>query len=80
MASDKEHQDGGWAQRFETATGVPPLENTTTVHDDEEYYSVPPGYWFSYQFIGSAVAIVLLANSLFIGYAMPVSFMTQLSP
>lgn len=30
------------------------------------------GYWKSYRFLGSLLAIVLMANSLFIGYAMPV--------
>lgn len=29
-------------------------------------------YWFSLQFIGTLLGIMLLANSLFIGYAMPV--------
>lgn len=33
---------------------------------------VPPGYWTSYRFLGSCAAIILLANNLFIGYAMPV--------
>jgi hypothetical protein len=42
-----------------------------TVHTDTE--QVPLGYWRSYKFIGSVVAIILLANSLFIGYVMPVS-------
>lgn len=37
-------------------------------HDSE----VPKGYWTSFDFIGSCAAIVLLANCLFIGYAMPV--------
>lgn len=29
-------------------------------------------YWLSFRFIGSLIGIMLLANSLFIGYAMPV--------
>jgi hypothetical protein len=33
---------------------------------------VPSGYWRSYRFLGSLLAIVLLANGLFIGYVMPV--------
>jgi hypothetical protein len=41
------------------------------VHADAE--EVPPGYWRSPRFIGSIVAIVLLANSLFIALVMPVS-------
>lgn len=30
------------------------------------------GYWKSYRFLGSLLAICLMANSLFVGYAMPV--------
>ena len=33
---------------------------------------VPKGYWTSFRFLGSSLAIVLLANNLFIGYSMPV--------
>lgn len=32
-----------------------------------------PGYWFSLRFIGTLLGIMFLANSLFIGYAMPVT-------
>jgi hypothetical protein len=39
---------------------------------EQEGAGVPAGYWYSPRFIGSTVAIVLLANNLFIGYAMPV--------
>ena len=31
------------------------------------------GYWTSTQFMGSALAIILLGNTLFFGYAVPVS-------
>lgn len=31
------------------------------------------GYWGSWPFIGSLSAMILMANSLFCGYAMPVS-------
>lgn len=37
-------------------------------HDVEEL----KGYWGSWRLIGAFAAIVLMANSLFIGYAMPV--------
>jgi hypothetical protein len=33
---------------------------------------VPSGYWRSFRFLGSMLAIILLANGLFIGYVMPV--------
>lgn len=56
-----EHREDG-------SSGVP-------VPDDD--LSVPKGYWYSYRFIGSMTAIVLLANNLFIGYAMPVSLTAQ---
>ncbi|ERT01322.1 hypothetical protein HMPREF1624_02566 [Sporothrix schenckii ATCC 58251] len=36
----------------------------------------PPGYWTSFRFIGSVLAIVLLANNLFIGYSMPASILS----
>ena len=36
-------------------------------------FVLPPGYWYSWRFIGSVTAIVLLGNNLFIGYLMPVS-------
>lgn len=42
-----------------TSTGNEPLPENT-------------GYWFSPRFIGTLLGIMLLANSLFIGYAMPV--------
>lgn len=48
-------------------------EQITMVAPDEDGSGVPPGYWTSPRFLGSCVAIVLLANNLFIGYAMPVS-------
>lgn len=44
---------------------------------EEEGAGVPAGYWYSPRFIGSTVAIVLLANNLFIGYAMPVRLNTN---
>lgn len=34
---------------------------------------MPAGYWRSFRFIGSILAIILLANGLFIGYVMPVN-------
>jgi hypothetical protein len=52
-------------------------DGTNDLHagvEANEYDSaVPPGYWYSYEFVGSMVGIALLGNSLFIGYAMPVS-------
>ena len=43
----------------------------SSVADDDT--GVPKGYWTSYRFLGSMVAILLLANNDFIAYAMPVS-------
>ena len=34
------------------------------------------GYWKTYRFLGSLIAIALMANSLFIGYAMPVNVLS----
>jgi hypothetical protein len=41
------------------------------VHTDLD--EIDSGYWRSYKFLGTVLAIILLANSLFIGYVMPVS-------
>lgn len=46
------------------------VDVTANKHDS----SVPQGYWTSFRFPRSCIAIVLLANCLFIGYAMPVCF------
>jgi hypothetical protein len=51
------------------------LEQAETFEDfpnEADSNDVPSGYWRSYRFIGSLLAIVLLANGLFIGYVMPV--------
>jgi hypothetical protein len=39
--------------------------------------TVPRSYWYSPGFLGSCLAIILLGNNLFIGYAMPVSISTD---
>lgn len=49
-------------------------EQSVVMNSDDDDFQVPKGYWYSYRFIGSMVGIVLLANNLFIGYAMPVSY------
>jgi hypothetical protein len=51
---------------------VAPSTPTLSEHDDEN--DVPPGYWTSPRFIGSLIAIVLLANAAFIQYSLPVSW------
>jgi len=38
-------------------------------HDAQEL----KGYWASWRLVGSMLAIALMGNSLFVGYAMPVS-------
>lgn len=45
------------------------VENST----DEDDQNIGPGYWRSFRFLGTLAAIVLMANTLFIGYSMPVS-------
>jgi hypothetical protein len=55
---------GASLQQAETFEDSPNKDNSN---------DVPSGYWSSYRFIGSLLAIVLLANGLFIGYVMPVS-------
>ena len=55
-------------QRFESRADTVADDSGHTT--DSEDNGVPPGYWWSFQFLGSAVAIVLLANNLFMGYAM----------
>lgn len=36
-------------------------------------------YWLSFRFLGSLLAIVLLGNSLFVGYSMPVNILTVIN-
>ena len=50
------------SQNESLAEGTEPVEE-----------NIEKGYWKSPRFIGSCIAIILLANNLFIGYAMPVS-------
>ena len=55
------------------------LEPTDTRYDVEHRNVVGQdaaeleGYWTSWRYLGSLLAIALMTNSLFIGYAMPVS-------
>ncbi|KAF9870587.1 hypothetical protein CkaCkLH20_11893 [Colletotrichum karsti] len=53
--------------------------NFTSSSDNEHESEVPPGYWTSYRFIGTVMAIVLLANNLFIGYAMPANILNVIN-
>lgn len=50
--------------------------NQGVVGHDENETGVPKGYWYSFRFLGSLVAIILLANGLFIGYAMAVNVLS----
>jgi hypothetical protein len=75
MSSSRESLPPGI--EFEKEPNLEHLEAITTNRDafnplEEEEDALPPGYFKSYKFIGSMIAIVLLANSLFIGYSMPV--------
>lgn len=45
------------------------IANITGVDSDR----IDKSYWFSPRFLGSCAAIVFVANSLFFGYAIPVS-------
>lgn len=64
MSDNEKMREQEYVEHREDSSAVP-------VPDDD--LGVPKGYWYSYRFIGSMTAIVLLANNLFIGYAMPVS-------
>ncbi|KAJ3547072.1 hypothetical protein NM208_g1696 [Fusarium decemcellulare] len=46
-------------------------EQPNVTPEDKNDFTVPKGYWYSHRFVGSMLAIVLLANNLFIGYSMP---------
>lgn len=35
---------------------------------------IPPQYWWSFRFLGSAISIILLAICLYVGFSLPVSF------
>ncbi len=47
-----------------------PQHRNVVGHDAEEL----KGYWASWRLVGSMIAIALMGNSLFVGYAMPVSY------
>ncbi|CAI6290664.1 unnamed protein product [Periconia digitata] len=47
-------------------------EAFNSIASNEQDTQVPRGYWTSFGFIGSCLAIILLGNSLFIGYSLPV--------
>jgi hypothetical protein len=69
MASRLEHIN----QQTTTGAGLEQAETVENVANTDDSNDVPSGYWKSYRFLGSLIAIVLLANGLFIGYVMPVS-------
>jgi len=52
---------------------VESTDESPDVHTDAD--EVPSGYWLSFKFLGTVLAIILLANSLFIGYVMPVNIL-----
>jgi hypothetical protein len=67
MSFDPEHESKPQTARAD-------LEQTQTVDPtaNDADNDVPTGYWRSFRFLGSILAIILLANGLFIGYVMPV--------
>jgi hypothetical protein len=60
------------SQPIATGAGLGQAETIDDSPYEDDSNDVPNGYWRSYRFIGSLVAIVLLANGLYIGYVMPV--------
>ncbi|CAK7204997.1 hypothetical protein SEUCBS139899_007760 [Sporothrix eucalyptigena] len=64
-------------QRFEEAE-MAPVSTVHTAADEDTGDATPAGYWTSFRFLGSVVAIVLLANNLFIGYSMPASILSTI--
>ncbi|EON69199.1 hypothetical protein W97_08558 [Coniosporium apollinis CBS 100218] len=55
------------------------LSNDSDLIDNGHSASELKGYWSSMGLIGSVAAIVLMANSLFVGYAMPVNILSVIN-
>ncbi|VUC21569.1 unnamed protein product [Clonostachys rosea] len=74
-------EDGkkGEVNMIENRKDDPPIASHHSELIEQEGAGVPPGYWYSPRFIGSTVAIVLLANNLFIGYAMPTNVLNVIN-
>ncbi|OAA57978.1 siderophore iron transporter [Niveomyces insectorum RCEF 264] len=66
-AMEKADSEGAVIETHETSNGAAFIDNDA---------DVPAGYWRSYRFLGSVLAIVLLANNLFIGYSMPANILS----
>jgi hypothetical protein len=77
MADTKEHVQ--YVDHVENSgsqdTSSPVDAKSTTMNDAE---AIETAYWKSPKFIGSCIAIILLANNLFLGYAIPVSYRQNL--
>lgn len=65
MATEKD------AAHLERVVSEDSMERNNQGKDAEELQ----GYWKSYRFIGSLLAIAFMGNSLFVGYAMPVNIL-----
>ncbi|KAF9886358.1 hypothetical protein FE257_011503 [Aspergillus nanangensis] len=57
----------------------PSPSQDTSGSADVNNEAITPGYWGSFRFIGSFVAMILMGNSLFIGFAMPVSILSVIN-
>ncbi|CAK7224030.1 hypothetical protein SBRCBS47491_005410 [Sporothrix bragantina] len=80
MADTRASSEKMETQRVEEAEMVPVAAVDTTANTitdtDDAGDVTPPGYWTSFRFIGSVIAIVLLGNNLFIGYSMPANILS----
>ncbi|CAK7216997.1 hypothetical protein SCUCBS95973_003002 [Sporothrix curviconia] len=75
MAGTRTSSEKMEAQRVEEVE-IAPVTTADTTADDDAGDVTPPGYWTSYRFIGSVIAIVFLGNNLFIGYSMPANILS----
>ena len=59
-----------------SATEMERVDTVDTVAESAiggDYHDLPKGYYRSPQFLGSFIGVILLAQSLYLGYVLPVS-------
>ena len=73
MSEEKVHQ-ADHIDNSSAAMSTPPADSTSvSVAGDGLEHEGTIVYWKSFRFLGSLFSIMLMANSLFIGYSMPVN-------
>lgn len=74
LSGTDDANNGGIAVDKMTTAHTDPLQHVPSYSREGE--ELDPGYWRSTRFLGSILAIALLANSLFVGYSMPINILS----